>query len=220
VFPTFNILNRILRIEAYGSVGTGTLVEFRDRQFIVTAAHVVQGVHAGDKLNVEARWTKGTISILRKDARSDTATLVVGRKVENLPPCDIGGNFALGQDVFLAGFPAGEGTYVDFKDGEDTKRELNPFLRKGIISTVRGKQELIVDSLIQKGFSGGPVFIGQSAPGKPPAIIGVISSGLVFPQDKSVLDESGGVTIRSGFTSCQMIRIAREMMEDDLKRHP
>jgi hypothetical protein len=205
VFPTFNILNRILRIEAYGSVGTGTLVEFRDRQFIVTAAHVVQGVHAGDKLNVEARWTKGTISILRKDARSDTATLVVGRKVE---------------DVFLAGFPAGEGTYVDFKDGEDTKRELNPFLRKGIISTVRGKQELIVDSLIQKGFSGGPVFIGQSAPGKPPAIIGVISSGLVFPQDKSVLDESGGVTIRSGFTSCQMIRIAREMMEDDLKRHP
>lgn len=214
---TFNILKRIVRVTTGFTVGTGTIVEIGGQEFLLSAAHVFDGVSVGSPIGLEGDDWKRVWPIKRKFTRGDIA-LISFENLFNRSSLEIrvtDEDMFLSMDVYIAGFPAGQGRYIDVGADKARINTLVPFLRKGIVSNIE-RNEFIIDTLVQKGFSGGPVF-GLLADGKyTPWLIGVISSGLTFPDDQSVLDESKAVTIRSGFTSCIMIGLALELAEDEL----
>jgi len=174
---------------------------------------VVEGVYRGQSIDLEARWGRGGVMVTQKETRGDTAVVTLGRTFSlSTLPCGLAGKCQYGQDVFLLGFPAGQGRYVDIHRGDRKSRELNPFARNGIISNI-SHRELVVDCVIQKGFSGGPVVVSNCS-NVEPRIIGIISSGILFDNDRQLLNDDLGVTIRSGFTTCQTIDIAIEIIQD------
>jgi hypothetical protein len=107
------------------------------------------------RMSVAARWGRGGVLVIRKEARSDTAILKLGKEfILSKLPCITGGDYSYSEDVFLIGVPAGQGRYVEFTLGETREWYLNPFARKGIISNME-RNELIIDCSVQKGFSAG-----------------------------------------------------------------
>lgn len=221
---TTAVTDRVVRIRSQ-ETGTGFFVERGGRQFLVTAAHVVKSNYVGERLEIDTVSTSGAVTIKRKEVLGDAAILVVDREHVS-PPCLFGASFYIGQDVTLVGFPAGRGERfeIDRGDPEFRLKVFRPFLRRGIVSNGSTNDEFIVDSLLQKGFSGGPVVAqmvnSEGRVSETPAIIGVISSGIVFDGDRVLLDDHQGVTIRSGFTCCLHVSRFQAMMDRDVKDHP
>lgn len=216
MFATTNIMYRVFRIKHTHGYGTGTVVEIDGRQFLLTAHHVVNSAPIGTNISLDGPAGQFETRILRRLHRSDLALVEIELKFpfETFEINFARYGMAMGEDVLLAGFPAGEGRHVNITSGSLWKG-LNPFLRKGIISNGTGT-ELIIDTLVQKGFSGGPVFIGATPAARTPALIAVITGGLLFPDDKVLLDDDQGVTIRSGFTTCLNAGLAYELAHDEL----
>jgi S1-C subfamily serine protease len=215
MFVTSNILFRIVRIQTPHQVGSGTIIELDDREFILTAAHVMEGVGPSSLINIQGNEWSVTWKIISKHVRGDACLVAFGGKFNrNTFEMKYGSkNSILSMDAFVMGFPEGRVNYLDVKSESGQRRMIFPFLRKGIISAVL-RQEFIVDCIIQKGFSGGPLFIMDGPNKLVPRILGVISSGLTFSGDDYANDRRA-TTIRSGFTSCVSMDLVLELAEDE-----
>jgi hypothetical protein len=211
------ILDRIVRLRTpNGGGGTGFVADHNDGTFIFTAAHVIAGLHAGSPIGIDAMRVSAQLTISKSERRGDAGVFAVRETiVAGDMYCQLDGAFHFGEDVFLFGYPAGQARHVDVLPDDAHKpkvRHMMPFARKGIISNME-QQGFVVDTLLQKGFSGGPVIRCADSVNNP-SVIGIISGGLLFDDDRKLLDDDRGVTIRSGFTDCMMIRTFKEIVED------
>jgi S1-C subfamily serine protease len=184
------------------SVGTCIVYKGEPNLVIITAHHVVNGIRRGSKLLLTSHNGIMNATVVRTDHVGDLAVINVDQIYTGLAdyPCHFGNeDMIYGQDVFLMGFPVGEAMENIIGDGKYRYRGTTPYLRKGIISNMK-RDEFIVDSFLQKGFSGGPV-VDCGNP-RMPKIFGIVASGRQFTDDILQMDDNNGATIRSGFVNC------------------
>jgi S1-C subfamily serine protease len=140
-----------------GSFGSGVLIDVRDKQWLVTARHVIQDVDPGD-IELVRREGKVKVRLQRVPElkpKADVAIFQLDQRLvsESLPVhlTDVG--LVLGQDAYLLGFPLGIG--VSMSD-----EGFYPFVKRATVSTnitQDGVKIWLVDGINNEGMSGGPV---------------------------------------------------------------
>ena len=156
---TTNILQRTFRIRYGGSTGTCFTVDVDDRQYIVTARHIVSSIAGQDVVEMQHENTWKSLAVeLVGHARGDIDVTVLAPPIQLSPtyPLLTGtAGIVLSQDVYFLRFP-----YDLADDGGTLNRNFPiPLVKKGILSAfqVDGMKTLLLDGHNNPGFSGGPV---------------------------------------------------------------
>jgi hypothetical protein len=198
MIPT-NLLARVLRI-CGPEQGTGFIVDRFPHVFVVTAAHVVQYVYPGTKIDLALRTNvKRPFEIRSKATYGDVSVLLLNEQasfVHNKCIFDTKDMF-LHQDLFLLGFPFGWEMTLKM---DDQTRQLSAFVKKAVYSNIGDGDQFFVDTPVNRGFSGGPVVFFK--PGDfTPRVCGVISANC---------------TKLEGFSNCYDIKLANMAIDDIL----
>ena len=175
---TTNILTRVFLIKYKASTGTAFTVEVDNRQYLITAKHVVKGISKNDNINIfhDGRWKDLRVTTL-SCGNKETDILILVPPIQLSPAYDLipsMGNLILAQDVYFLGFP-----YMMFSDDSGINRKFPiPFIKKGICSSM-GKWDgantmIYIDGHNNPGFSGGPI-VFQDLTTKKLKVGGVVS---------------------------------------------
>ena len=157
---TSNVIHRTFRIKYGESYGTCFTIDVDGRQYIVTAAHVVEGISGSSTVEIffENRWQAHNVVVVGSGpADVDVAVLAPSWRLSPehpLPPASDG--ITLGQDVYFLGFP-----YNMFTDiGEKNRNFPLPFVKRAAVSSwsrdEHGVLRWFLDGHNNPGFSGGP----------------------------------------------------------------
>jgi len=184
-----NILQRTLKIKYNERIGTCFTLDIENKQYVITARHIVQGIAKNDEIEVyqNSQWNKLPVKLVGLGENGiDIAVMALPQQLPLSPPPLIpvkDAGLFLSQDIYFLGFPYGLQT--------DVSPEINlsfplPLVKKGIISSFKwdnGKiSYMLLDGHNNPGFSGGPVFCPPLGNGtqesKQVGVIGVISSYL------------------------------------------
>ena len=155
---TTNILLRVFPVRIGARGGTAFTVEIEDRQYIVTAKHVLEGeLPATVEVELDD-WTRIPVTLVgRGRGQQDVLVLATDRQVSAAFPVDVGmGGLMLGQSVrFLGYFPR-----VRTSPLPGYKKRGAPLVMSGIVSgfhfdeTGADGPSLWIDGHNNKGFSG------------------------------------------------------------------
>lgn len=175
---TSNILTRVFLIKYKNSTGTAFTIEVDDRQYLITAKHVVNGIGKTDTIEIfhDRKWENIPVTSMSCENNEIDITILV-------PPVQLSPSFELipsmanlviAQDVYFLGFP-----YMMFSEDKGLNRDFPfPFVKKGICSSLGnwdGSKALIyIDGHNNPGFSGGPI-VFQDLYTKKLKVAGVIS---------------------------------------------
>jgi S1-C subfamily serine protease len=217
--PTGNVLTRVYQVRFNGSTATAFLLDYEDRQYFVTARHVVES--AGEKATVEMLgpsskdWTSYPVTVLKGENKCvDVAILVPNdKKLSNAEPIPYQYTFALGQEVYFLGFPYG--LYTTFGDQGGVALIKHAYLSARVSCSAiypdgdKDEMLLLLDGLSNLGFSGGPVIAPDMFSPftniRAQKLIGVISG---FRNENSPLRIGGNVVPNASTTTNTGIIIA------------
>ena len=194
---TANVLRRVFQIVYGDMTGTGFTIDVANRQYLVTARHVIEGIKQKDQIKIyhEGTWTTLAIDLAwMSPGTEDVAILYPCRQLSptfRLEPSSKG--MVLGQTVYFCGFP-----YGLRMESEDLNAGSPLCLVKhGIVSAgwLEGRHQLIIDGHNNVGFSGGPVVFAE--PGAKDYKVGGVISGF-RPELEPILigDEDTGLRCR------------------------
>lgn len=162
-----NAIQRVFLIKYQDSIGSSFTIDIDNKQYLITAKHVVGGIKTVDKIEIlrNNKWAEfnvKTISCRNPDV--DIIVLVLPSQISPSfklePTLD---DIILSQDVFFLGFP--------FQIYSSTMIVLNnfypfPFIKKGILSAIdlrdKASKILYIDGNNNPGFSGGPIIFYDS----------------------------------------------------------
>ena len=181
---TANILNRTFHVSYGGRTGTCFTVDVDDRQYLVTARHVVQSIDGPCIVKIlhDRTWKDLPVQLVGHGA-DDIDITVLAPKQQLSPTYRVHttlDGLAIGQDVFFLGFPYGLASELG-KLNDDFPL---PFIKKAIISALDDSKEgriFFLDGHNNPGFSGGPVVYPRSSDGDM-VIIGVVSGYIYRPE--------------------------------------
>lgn len=158
---TANIISRVFLIK-YGEMsGSSFTIEVDDRQYLITARHVVNGIKDGDKIEIfhDNGWKKMTVKPLYiEPSEVDIVVLVPPFQLSPTLPLEPSSDgIVLSQTMFFLGFPFGMRMPGTMLNSEFPV----PLVKSGICSAIMSKPKdcslIIVDGLNNPGFSGGPI---------------------------------------------------------------
>lgn len=157
-----NILQRTFQIQYRDGTGTCFTAEVDDRQYLITARHVVEGISVNDIVNIfhDNLWKNISVQLVGVGADEiDVAVLALHQRLSPLSPCPLADSteYYLGQDVYFLGFPYG--MRMTSSPGLNSGFPF-PLVKKAIISSLQGVDShncMLLDGHNNPGFSGGPV---------------------------------------------------------------
>ena len=131
-----NILQRTLKIKYNESIGTCFTLDIENKQYVITARHIVQGIAKNDEIEVyqNSQWNKLPVKLVGLGENNiDIAVMALPQQLPLSPPpqlihvADV--DLFLSQDIYFLGFPYGLQT--------DVSPEINlsfplPLVKKGI----------------------------------------------------------------------------------------
>ena len=156
---TSNVIQRVFHLK-FG-VGTGTCfaIDVNERQYIVTAKHVVEGLtdHQNVEIYFKGNWTPTAISLIGHHPTADISVFSINTILSKLKMLPSSNGLTYGQDIYFLGFPY----RLQDEQGSQLNRDFPiPLVKKGILSSITvdntGKY-LLLDGINNPGFSGGPV---------------------------------------------------------------
>ena len=107
---TGNVVNRVVQVRYRGASGTAFVMDYADRQFFVTAEHMVDNAGANAAIEVlsqnDSQWHTISFSVLHGSRPcADVAVLIPPDKKRFLPaePIPYPYNFAIGQEAYFLG---------------------------------------------------------------------------------------------------------------------
>jgi hypothetical protein len=174
------MLERIFSIRLGSDAGTCFVIEVDDRQFLVTARHVVPGIKPGDKVEVffHGAWVPIIVNpIFPKNEKIDAVALAADLGDLKIPggldiPVGSAG-IVLGQKVFFLGFP------FNLASRSKDRNDFIPFVKAGILSAIdygdKKTPIVYIDGHNNPGFSGGPVIFPNLNKGHQLQIAAVVS---------------------------------------------
>lgn len=189
-------LDRVLPIRLGNASGTCFVVDVDNRQYLITARHVISQTPFDGKLEIFSKGSWHSIKahlILPRNEETDVAALapenIIMSKVEF--PLGAAG-VVLGQKVYFLGYPFGLASRSRQRD------DFIPFVKAGILSAIDGRDKsgivVYVDGHNNPGFSGGPVIFSNLNHGNTLQIASVISGyrnqpSQVFEKEIPVTDQ-------------------------------
>ena len=142
---------------------TAFTVDKDDRQYLVTAYHVIDGIGQSHCIDIfhEGRWKRIPIGIVGIDEELDVAVLACNLQLSpqySLEPT--AANMTYGQQLYYLGFPFG----WDSGNSKMNRGFPMPFVKSATLSAMpaEGRKTLFLDTILNKGFSGGPVIFQPS----------------------------------------------------------
>lgn len=159
---TSNALKRTLHIGFGGQTGTGFLIDIDQRQYLVTARHVVSGISGASLIAIQHNnvWRDMAVQLVgHATGEVDISVLALPYRIADagltLPPDAAG--LMIGRDAFFLGFPFG--LFGDV--GAMNNDYPMPFVKRGLVSSfahnAQGLDKIFLDGINNPGFSGGPV---------------------------------------------------------------
>lgn len=174
----YGILNRIFQIRFGEKAGTCFVIDVDQKQYIVTAKHLVPRINPTDtvKISINENWLSLKIRVIfPKNEHTDIVALAANTIIA--PKMEIfvsAGDIILGQDIYFLGFPYG----LSSRGGDAFITKL-AFVKKGILSAMStggaSDQIMYVDGHNNPGFSGGPVIFANYSKQDRLQIAGVVS---------------------------------------------
>jgi S1-C subfamily serine protease len=192
---TANIIQRTFRIKCGQSVGTGFAIDVDNKQYLVTAKHVIKGfsLNCGVEVFRNGNWVDVAASLVGHGATGiDVSVLAPAVPISSplLPLIASSNEFTYGQDAYFLGFPYGVLNNVVI--GNDA--HPLPLVKKALLSGFAGNVYLL-DGHNNPGFSGGPVVFG--AHGKFPDRVAAVISGYKYdPEPIHIGDAETELTYR------------------------
>ena len=155
---TGNVLGRTLQLRFGDSSGTCFTLDVENRQYIVTAKHLVKAITSAAVIYIkhEQIWKELPVNLVGHcEGDVDISVLAADiRLTEKLPLPATKDGLGIGQDVYFVGFPYGLATEV----GQMNYDFPIPFVKKALFSSVDlDAGVLYLDGFNNSGFSGGPV---------------------------------------------------------------
>jgi len=156
---TLNVYQRVFQIKVSDGTATCFAIDIEDKQYLVTAKHVIEGLKDGQYGEIfhESQWKSIPLTIVGKcDGEVDVAVLATNFQIAPAIPLEASHEGMIwGQDVFFLGFPYGWSTDI----GSMNRNFPMPFVKKAILSSARFDkiQCFFLDGHNNPGFSGGPV---------------------------------------------------------------
>lgn len=208
------IVDRVFQIALGDAIGTAFSLDVDDRQYLVTARHMVQNIDGPTTIQIFHRdnWNELQVELV---GHSDVDVSVLApstqlthkeMKLDAAP-----GGFLVGQDVYFAGFPLG-------LVGQNIASPFPaPLIKKAIISGAAGtgyKFPIYLDGHNNPGFSGGPVYL--QIPKQPHFMVSMIICSFKAVRDPVYYDDeqqSGLYVLQnSGIIQAYNIRNALELI--------
>ncbi len=158
---TSNVIHRVFRIRFGRSEGTAFTIEVGQREYLITARHVVESIQDSMEIEVFSNgiWTPLRVNLVgHAPGNVDVSVVAASRRLTppNLPMEATHKGITYGQDVYFLGFPYGFlGKYIFGPEGYPL-----PFVKKATLSQFDGKVFLL-DGHNNPGFSGGPVVFAE-----------------------------------------------------------
>ncbi|WP_209425606.1 serine protease [Pararhodobacter sp. SW119] len=171
--PSAEVLQRAIRIRSLQE-GTGTIIDYDSKQYLVTAAHLISDRPEADcKIFLSESWQDFPCRLIASNLDYDVAVLrmPVFFDRRHLPLELDDKNIILGQTISFLGFPFG---YYGFAQGGWDEKFPLPFVKKGCIATFHTRgfpHRIVVDGLNNPGFSGGPIVFSHSGKRKVAGIV-------------------------------------------------
>jgi hypothetical protein len=163
---TENALSRTLKIRS-ADTGTCFVLDVDGKQYIVTAHHIVQGVHTGDAIELwrDQTWEAHPVKVVGfGDPGVDIAVLAVNTTMSEAPNLIPDIAPSLGQDMFFLGFP--DAHHVELP--KEWRAPAMPLVMRATLSGVHGQGGiglLLLGGYNHPGFSGGPLVFRPAAGG-------------------------------------------------------
>ena len=182
------ILRQTFQVQTAAGAGTAFTIEVDERQYIVTAQHVL-GSASPEMVEMQsstAGWRPVPVSVIAMAGPPvDVAVLATNSALGSRSTVPVGvGTVSYGQAVRFLGYPFG----LDFTPISGVRTAPLPFIKAGILSALRpvpneaGLLELFVDAAGNPGFSGGPLVLPRcsttNGDGTVWHIAGVVTSGV------------------------------------------
>lgn len=182
-----NFIHRTFRLRFQGLVGTGFTVDVSGREYLVTARHVVSGLHGTDQVELygNGQWRPSAVRLVgHGPAAIDVSVIAPSAPISppKLPVEASSNGLVYGQDVYFMGFPYNFLGNLNFTE----QGYPLPFVKRATFSCF-GNDTYLLDGHSNPGFSGGPVIFGSSG-GTPTKIAAVISNNLAV--ERPILKEA------------------------------
>ncbi|MCZ0938513.1 MAG: serine protease [Caldilineaceae bacterium] len=223
---TSNVIHRTFHIRYGAKSGTAFAIDRSNRQYLITARHVVPDIVDDDILHIfhEKQWKMVEVKVVGTgEGGIDVAVLAcLVRLAPSLPLEASVAGLTYGQDVYFLGFPFGW-------DAGAENINLNfplPFVKSGIASAITfdDPAHIYVDAHGNPGFSGGPLVFKDPQGGPTEfSVAGIVSNAptpLLTPVVNSAgkpVDTLGGsgafLAENQGFVVAIGIRHATEIID-------
>lgn len=174
---TANVISRVFYLSnpAVGGTGTCFTIDHKNRQYFVTAKHVIATLVAGDNIELffENKWNLFPLTMVAHSALADVSIFAIELVIHGHPLPASAADMAYGQDMYFLGFPYGFRTDI----GPANREFPLPIVKKAIASSTFTKDRpmrFLLDGHNNPGFSGGPVVFVPLG-GKDFQIAGIIS---------------------------------------------
>jgi S1-C subfamily serine protease len=182
-----NVLGRVFQIRVPAGTATSFILDADDRQYIFTAAHVVEGLgnHAIIEVMADGKWVPLQVRILHGDMKcDDVAVLIPDRreplvKADPLPRTD---DFFIGQEAYFLGYPYGlamQASKVHLSAALVKHAYFSAVVRCSDLTpgTPENMSVILLDGFNNPGFSGGPVVTKDlNDPSRPFKVVGIVSA--------------------------------------------
>jgi S1-C subfamily serine protease len=215
-----NVWTRVFQLRVGQGTGTIFLMEKDDRQYWVTAKHVLEGWVDGQRLEIRQLdgWKGIPLSLVGHHPTADVSVLTCAFHVEVHPVPATLQNLGLPQEVFFLGFPFGWAAEMPANLNRDCPM---PFFKRGFISAIcppsPGLDNVqFVDGHNNPGFSGGPLVFNDHFTGEQ-KICGVVSGYRIQPEDVYVGQDRIDAYVRanSGLMICEEIKRVDEIIDQN-----
>ena len=154
-----NVIARVFQIKWRDSLGSAFAIDHHDKQYLITARHVVEGIARTDRIEIyhQQQWRYMNVRLVGSGVDSIDVT-VLSCSERLAPPLTLlasADGIAHGQSLYFLGFPFG----WRWETKVITDHEFpTPFVKAGILSGAFDDfSHLVIDGHGNKGFSGGPV---------------------------------------------------------------
>lgn len=214
---TANALQRVFHISYDGNSASSFVLDIDDRQYLVTASHLIGESTTGEielEIMRDGAWHKIPAKIAgNAPFGADIAVLVLPILLATrdlvLP---IAEQFSVGQEVYFLGFPHGKHMQL----GAMNNFWPTAFVKRGIISAINtgGKPSIVyLDGMNNPGFSGGPVVALR--PGTNTfEVVSVVATYLAVPEKilrNGAPDHELEIDVNTGIVETYGVMHAREL---------
>jgi len=158
---TTNVIHRTFHIQVGDSTGTCFTIDVDNKQYLVTAKHVIKDLNGKCIVSIfhENQWKDIQVTVVGHcEGNIDISVLTAHQQLSptfSLEPTSEG--MVYGQDVYFLGFPYGMVGEI----GSLNRDFPLPFVKKAIISCMQSTKDGVeityLDGHNNPGFSGGPV---------------------------------------------------------------